>query len=126
MTLEAAGLLTALMLAHFLGDFSILANARIIESKATGGPVLTIALHAAIHGLLTAPVLFAFSGSPNASLVATSGIVVTHFAIDLVRSRLGLRFPALTDVTRKPYWTALGFDQFLHGLILIWAAMTVL
>jgi len=125
-TIEAAALLAALMFAHFLGDFSILANARIIESKANGGPVSIILLHGAIHGALMAPVLFAFSGSSSASLLATGGIVVSHFVIDLVRSRLGLRFPVLADATRKPYWTALGFDQFLHGLVLIWAVLTVL
>ncbi|MFQ5529883.1 MAG: DUF3307 domain-containing protein [Gemmatimonadota bacterium] len=126
MTTEAAWLLVALMIAHYLGDFTILASARLHETKTTGGPLSIIGGHAGIHGLLMAPILIAFSGAAEPSLLAAAGIVLSHFVIDATRARLTLRFAGLADPTRKLFWSALGFDQLLHGLVLVWATLSVL
>ncbi len=126
MTIESAWLLAALMVAHYMGDFTVLATARMLASKAAGGPLYLIGAHAGVHGLVVAPILVVASASVGPAVLATTGVVLSHFLIDTVRARVGLRFSALSDPTRKAFWSALGFDQLLHGLVLIWATMQVL
>lgn len=127
MTGEAAFLLAALLAAHGLGDFTPLATARIHRAKAEGGPVAFIAFHAAIHAALVGLVLLVVVG-PSARILALAvGVeLATHFGIDVARARLGLRVPALADTRSNPFWWALGTDQFLHGLVLVWIAFIVL
>ena len=124
-TTEAAWLLAGLMIAHFLGDFTVLATPRMLESKATGRSFQWIAAHAAVHGALVIPVLLVFTSFGRALLVVAV-ITISHFVIDTGRSLLVTRFPILADASRKMFWSALGFDQLLHGLMLIWAALYVL
>ncbi len=125
MTTEAAWLLAGLMTAHFLGDFTVLATPRMLESKATGRSVQWIAAHAGVHGALATPVLLAFESFGQALLIVAV-IAVSHFVIDTGRSLLLTSYPILADSTRKAFWSALGFDQLLHGLVLIWVALYVL
>lgn len=126
MTTGALLLIIALLLAHFLGDFTVLASARVQEAKARGGPLHVILGHAGFHGLLMAPVLFLFAHRPISALIAVSVIGVSHFAIDVARAKLALRYARLADTSDKSFWTSLGFDQFLHGSALVWAAWYVL
>jgi len=124
-TTEVAWLLAALMTAHFLGDFTVLATPRMLESKATGRSLHWIAAHAGVHGVLVAPVALAF-GSFERALAAVAVVTLSHLIIDTGRSLLMVRYPVLADATRKQFWSALGFDQLLHGLVLIWVAWYVL
>lgn len=116
-----------LLVAHAAGDFSPLASRRIQLAKATGGPVGPIAMHAAIHAILTG-VAVAVVGrpSPQLLLAAVALQFVSHFAIDAARARLGVRYRALTDPSSDVFWWALGVDQLLHGLVLVGIAALVL
>ncbi len=120
MTAEAAVLLAALLVGHFLGDFTPLANARIQAAKANGGPMRFIAAHAGIHALLVAVVALVFAG-PAAGLLALVVAIqfVTHFGLDAFRSRLGVSSPGLRDPKAGIFWTVLGLDQLAHGLVLV-------
>lgn len=127
MTREAAFLLAALLAGHCLGDFTPLATARIHRAKAEGGPVAFIAVHAAVHAALVGLVLLFVIGPPARVLALAVGLELsTHFGIDMTRARLGLRVPTLADMRSNPFWWALGADQFLHGLVLVWIAFIVL
>jgi hypothetical protein len=50
----------------------------------------------------------------------------THFAIDWFRGLLGGRYPRVSDPNHQLFWSALGIDQFAHGLVLVWIAWLVL
>lgn len=120
-------LLVALLIGHNLGDFTPLATASIRRAKAEGGPLHLIAVHAAVHGVLVGLAALIVV-SPSASVLALAmGLeLVTHFAIDATRTRLGVRVPALADMHSNPFWWALGIDQLLHGLVLVGIAFLVL
>lgn len=124
---EAVGLLCGFLIAHYLGDFTPLATARMQEAKADAGPVLIIAGHAGVHALLAAAVVILVSGSvwPSAA-IAAAVVLVTHFALDASRSMLGRRFPALNDPGDSAFWYLLGVDQLAHGLVLVAVAALIL
>jgi len=125
-TTDAALLLAALMVAHFLADFTGLATARMQEAKRNGGPASIIAAHAGVHGLLMAPLLLYVGGAGVAAAGWLTAVICgSHFLIDLSRARMGLRFGRLGDPDGKPFWVALGLDQLLHGLVLVWIVARV-
>lgn len=127
MSVPALQLLAALFSAHFLGDFTPLANDRMQRAKASGGPMRHIAAHAGVHSLLVG-LAVATLARPGAALVGGAVAVqfVTHFLLDAFRSRLAARAPALRDPTRGVFWSALGLDQLAHGLVLLAIAWMVL
>lgn len=127
MSTAAAMLLMALLIAHYLGDFTPLATAHMQRAKANGGPMGPIAAHAAVHGVLVGlAALIVVRPSVPVLALAASIELVAHFAIDAIRARIGARVPALTDSNSNPFWWALGLDQLLHGLVLIGIAVLVL
>jgi hypothetical protein len=127
MTYQAAVLVAALFVAHFVGDYTPLANSRMQDAKAVGTPVGPIALHALIHAVLAALTVTAVVRPGLAPVAIAGGLVfATHLLIDVLRGRLGARYPALSNTEAQAFWTALGFDQLLHGLVLIAAAWLVL
>jgi hypothetical protein len=126
-TLQGAGLLVALFAAHFLGDFTPLASARIQEAKARGTPLGPIALHALVHAILVA-IAVAAVARPALSLVLAAAAVEfgTHLGLDWFRGRMGSRSPALSDPGTQAFWTALGLDQLAHALVMVGIAVLVL
>ena len=127
MTGQAVVLLSFLFLAHFLGDFTPLASARIQEAKASGTPLGQIAAHALIHSLLVGITVAAIA-RPVPMLIAAAVAVEfwTHFVLDWFRGWLGARRAALSDPSRQLHWTALGLDQLAHALVLVAVAALVL
>ncbi len=123
---EAAWLLAALLIAHYLGDFTPLASRRMQEAKTNGGPLRVIAGHAGVHAVLVA-LAAATLMRPTPALVgaATALEFVTHFGIDAVRARMTARIPALRDPTAGTFWYVLGADQLAHGLVLVGVAVLV-
>lgn len=120
MTTQAAWLLAALMVGHFLGDFTPLVTRRMLDAKAQGAPLGPIAAHAGIHGLLAAiAATLVLGAAPTAVLTAFLAVLVTHFCLDAGRAHLGRRLPALQDSMRQSFWVALGLDQLAHGLVLL-------
>lgn len=120
MTAQAVWLLAGLLFAHYLGDFTRLATARMLAAKANGGPLLPIAEHAAVHTLLVAAVL-AVLVAPAWTIVAAAAAIefLTHFAIDAARARLGVHFATLKNPDRSAFWYVMGFDQLAHTLVLV-------
>ncbi len=127
MSTTASILLVALFVAHFLGDFTPLATARMQRAKSSGGPMGPIAAHAAMHAILVGlAVLTVARPSPPVVALAVGLELVSHFAIDAARARIVVGMPALRDPGSNPFWWALGLDQLLHGLVLIGIAVLVL
>ena len=127
MSPQAVGLVVALLIGHFLGDFTPLATARIQQAKAEGGPQRYIAAHAAVHALLTGVAVLAIARPTPGVLVLAVGIqFATHWVLDGFRARMGASMPALGDPSANAFWTALGIDQLAHGLVLLGIAALVL
>lgn len=113
-------LFSGLLVAHYLGDFTPLATAGMQKAKANGGPMLPIAGHAAVHGMLVLVVVAVVATPAIPILAAVAGFeFITHFGIDATRARLGKWAPILNDPGRNPFWYALGLDQLAHGLVLV-------
>lgn len=127
MSQQAIWLLAGLLTAHCAGDFSPLATTRMLEAKANGGPLVSIAGHAAVHTLLVVLVVALLAGPTLPALALIAGLVfVTHFALDASRALLGRRFRALNDTRQRAFWYALGLDQLGHGLVLVGVAALIL
>ena len=126
MTGQSAALLAALLLTHFLGDYTPLASARMQDAKAAGTPVGPIAAHALIHAALLGLAVALIARPPVLIVIAAMAIEFwSHLALDWGKGRLGASHPALSDPGKQEFWTALGFDQFLHGLVLVWIVWLV-
>ncbi|NIW35215.1 MAG: DUF3307 domain-containing protein [Gemmatimonadetes bacterium] len=127
MTLQAVWLLAGLLAAHCVGDFSPLATARMLEAKANGGPMTSIAGHAAVHAALVGIVVALLAGPALSALAVAAGLVfVTHFGLDASRALLGRRYRVLNDTRERAFWYALGLDQLGHGLVLVGVAAFIL
>ena len=127
MTGQAAALMACLLVGHFLGDFTPLATARMQKAKAAARPLWPIAAHAGVHAVLAGLAIVLIAQPAVALLAAAVAIQFgSHFLIDAVRARITRDSPALRDVKRGGFWTFLGFDQLLHGLVLVGLAFLVL
>ena len=120
MTAQALWLMAALLFAHYLGDFTPLATARMQEAKANGGPLRPIVAHALVHAVLVTAVVAVLVSTAGTLLAAVAALEFgTHFALDAFRARLGRRVPAFNDPGRNSFWYMLGADQLVHGLVLV-------
>ncbi len=127
MTGDALWLLGALFLAHYLGDFTPLLTARMLEAKAQGSPLKPIAGHAAVHSVLVGVAVAVLVAPAWSLLLAVCGIEFgTHFVIDATRGGLARVFPVLRDPERGVYWHVFGLDQLAHMLVLLGLAALVL
>ena len=127
MTPDAVALLLALLVGHFLGDFTPLLTRRMRDAKENGEPLWPIAVHGAVHGgLALVAIAAALRPGPGAYLFGGGVVFVTHFLIDAVRARLGVRFGELGDPRAQLFWTALGLDQLAHAAVLVGVAALLL
>ena len=127
MTIQAAVLLTFLLVGHFLGDFTALSTPRMQEAKRKGTPIGPIALHALIHAVLGGVAVAAIARpDPMLLLGAVTVEFWTHLGIDWFRGRMTARRPALADPGQPVFWTVLGLDQLAHGLVLVGIASLAL
>jgi len=111
-------LLIALLVAHWFGDFTPLSTPWMLNAKRFGKPLFPIFVHAGVHAVLVAVVLF-FYCDVRLLAVLAGFEWITHFFIDVLKGRLQSVFPVLNDVHRSPFWMLFGADQFLHILVLI-------
>ncbi len=120
MSHQAASLMAALLVAHFLADFTPLSTARMQAAKAVGSPLGPIAAHSLIQAILVA-LAVALAAGPGWAMVGAAAAIefATHLGIDWTRGKLGAAIPALADSGDQEYWTALGLDQLAHGLVLV-------
>ena len=127
MTEQAAVLLVFLFVGHFLGDFTPLATARMLEAKLTGSPIGPIALHALVHAVLVGLAVAAIARPvPMLILAAVTVEFWTHLGLDWVKGKMSVRRPALGDPGQPIFWTALGIDQLAHALVLVGIAFLAL
>lgn len=118
-------LLSLLLVAHYLGDFTPLATPGMRAAKGGDGPIAWIGAHAAVHATL---VLLALAAARVPGPLVLGGAVielVTHFGVDWARMKVGRAYPILGDPGRNPFWRLLGLDQLAHGVVLMAIAVWV-
>lgn len=119
------GLMIALFVCHWLGDYTHLQTAKMLQAKAKGKPLLPIALHALVHTILMTFVLVFFTTSTTTLLWLLLLQWVTHFSIDVWKGKMNVWFPALSNPANQFHWIVFGFDQFLHHSIIVLMAYWV-
>lgn len=118
-------LLSLLLVAHCLGDFTPLATPAMRAAKSGEGPVGGIVAHAGVHAGLVL-VALALARVPWTLVLGGAGVeLVTHFGIDWGRMRIGVGRPGLQDPGRDAFWRLLGLDQLAHGIVLMAIAVWV-
>jgi hypothetical protein len=108
----ALAALLAFEVKHFLGDFVLQTKWQVDSKKrylAPGG-----LLHAAIHAILTVPVLMVFTAAPAVLIGVPVAEFLLHYHIDFAKARIDVA----TGWTGgdQAYWFLFGFDQLLHQL----------
>ena len=111
-------LLILLLITHWLADYTHLSTKWMLSAKASGGPLLPILAHAAVHALLVLAVLLAFV-EPQKALDLALLQLGTHFFIDVWKGKMSDWFPPVQNPCNRSYWYVFGFDQLLHQLVLV-------
>lgn len=112
-------LLILLFVCHWLADFSWLSTKWMLDAKAKGSPWYPILVHSFVHGTLMGIVLL-FCLYPN---IIISYLILfqvgSHFLIDVWKGKMNVWFPVLQNDKNKLHWVVMGFDQLLHGIVII-------
>ena len=111
-------LLILLLVCHYLADFCLTLPV-MIRAKADGRGVGGIMLHAAVHAVLMGICLLIFGIRIELLLLLMSIEMVSHFIIDTAKGRVTVRWPVLSDASKKPYWMLYGLDQLFHQLVIV-------
>jgi len=107
-------ILISLFFCHFLADFTWLSTYWILDAKRIGKPYFPIFVHATIHALLVFLCLFLFKISFDKLIICYLFELISHFVIDVLKGKMNLWFPYVSNMNNKMYWVVFGFDQFLH------------
>jgi hypothetical protein len=89
-----------------------------LSAKRFGKPIEPIIAHAGIHAVLMLAVVYAFVDF-RAGAIAFVVQLFTHALIDIGKGRLNALAPSLQSPANKYHWYVFGFDQLLHGLVII-------
>jgi hypothetical protein len=108
--------LATLLVCHYLADFC-LTMPMMIRAKADGRNLWPIALHATIHAVLIGLCLLVYGVGWQLLLVLMMTELVSHFAIDILKAQISIRFPYWSDNRYKSYWMLYGSDQLLHQMV---------
>jgi len=105
------GILAYLLVKHFVADFCLQASYQ-VRHKGTYGHVGGL-LHAAIHAVLTLPVLYAVLGDAYRTIAALAAAeFLIHYHIDYLKEVVTRRSQIGPDA--HLFWVYLGFDQLAH------------
>ena len=117
--MNQVSLLLLLFFCHFLADYTWLSTSWMLNAKRLGKPLIPIALHAWIHGLLMGMVITWVLNDYKIGLMLSVIQTVTHFLIDVWKGRMNGWFPSLQNPANKWHWVIFGFDQYLHAAVII-------
>ena len=118
--METTILLIALFFCHFLADYTHLSTPWMLNAKRLGKPLLPILCHALTHGLIMwLPLYFISMADVREVNLMITFQVGTHFLIDVCKGRMNGWFPSLQSHANKWHCIVFGFDQFLHGTVII-------
>ena len=111
-------LLILLLVCHYLADFCLTLPI-MIRAKADGRGVGGIMLHSVVHAVLMGICLLLFCVPTDTWLLLMVIEWLSHFIIDSAKGRLSVRWPVLSNASKKPYWMLYGLDQLFHQLVIV-------
>lgn len=113
-------LLIALNFCHLLADYSHLSRPWMLSAKKIGKPLTPILAHAGVHAVLMTIAIRSI-GWVSPSLLVNLFLIqlFTHFAIDVLKGKLNVLIPSLTNPINVWHWIIFGLDQFLHQCVII-------
>jgi hypothetical protein len=112
-------LLIALFFCHFLADYTWLSTNWMLEAKRFGKPLFPIFIHAAMHAMLMSVALGLYIGFTDKWAYLVIFQWVSHFAIDVLKGKVNIWFPAVQNPANKWHWIVFGADQFLHAIVIV-------
>jgi len=114
-------LLILLNIAHYLGDYTHLSTKSMLEAKRKGSPLIPIWCHAMMHTFLFALILWAYNSDSKYWTIqlCLSIELISHFVIDVLKGKLNVWFPSVSNPMNKSHWYIFGLDQLMHQLIII-------
>lgn len=90
-----------------------------LAAKRIGKPLSPIFLHSFIHTSLMGAVI-ALYGCKNVQLLACMVLqLLSHFVIDVLKGKLNVWVPIVSNPVNKQHWYIFGLDQLLHQLIIV-------
>ena len=127
-------ILIGLFVCHWLADFTHLSTDWMLSAKKFGKSLFPILCHAFVHALLMGVFLeiYYYSQLRNYNPIDFNFTFIdklivfqlaTHFLIDVWKGRMNGWFPALQSPANKWHWVVFGFDQLLHGIVIILMAL---
>lgn len=109
-------LLVVFQVKHFVADFPLQNRYMLQKQRTDWSFIPPLALHCAIHAMTTFAVILLVQ--PNLWWLSIADFVI-HFTMDRIKA--GPRYLGrFADVSKSPFWIALGFDQMVHHLTHIW------
>lgn len=119
----ALTLMTCLLVKHTIADYA-LQTSYMFGNKGTYGHPGGL-LHAALHIVLTAPILLILPPPTLSAWILILGAeFIIHYHIDWTKEQLGSR--RTLDQNCRMYWVLHGTDQLLHGLTYIAIVATLI
>lgn len=115
------GLLIALFVCHYIGDYTHLSMPFMLTAKKIGKPLSPIFDHAGLHALLMWATMILLLPKSKWILVLCLCFLqlISHSIIDILKGRMNVWFPSIANPANKVYWYIFGLDQLLHALIII-------
>lgn len=112
-------LLILLNICHWAADYTHLSTKWMLDAKRIGSPLMPILSHACVHGMLMFFPLFFMLGSTWLVPILVWFQIGTHFGIDVLKGKLNVWFPTVSNPANKSHWYIFGLDQLCHQLVII-------
>lgn len=117
-------ILLALFFCHFLADYTHLSTPWMLGAKRLGKPLIPIFIHASVHAflmLVAIKIILIANGDFRADIIFYCAAIqlITHFAIDVLKGRMNVWVPVVSNPANKFHWWLFGFDQYLHAIVII-------
>lgn len=126
-SIPALILLIALNVCHWMADYTHLSTKWMLTAKRIGSPSFPIFCHALVHATLMGIVIFIFITSVTHVVSFPLNIefelfvlqLSTHFLIDILKGKINVWFPSVSNPANIKHWYVFGFDQLLHQIVII-------
>lgn len=114
-------LLIALFVCHYLADFTHLSTPTMLAAKRTGTPIGPIAIHASTHATLMGLAMVIMLSVDTLTLLfpLMAFQFITHLIIDVLKGRMNVWVPSVSNPANKSHWYIFGLDQLLHAIVII-------
>ena len=117
-----------LCVCHFLADYcKPFVKSDMLSAKRIGSPLEPIWVHAMMHFYLMVIAIggFMFVYNPTnmdatgRAMVALFLQMLSHFGIDVLKGKMNVWFPKVSNPANPSHWVIFGLDQLLHHIVIL-------